>query len=70
MDDTYRIKPEEFYILSCEMDLRIESHEGFIWPNPTIMRNPHNQQLGQTWLILIPTMLIGLYITNNISKKL
>ena len=71
----YRMKPEELYILSYEKgrgrrpwpfsQLRMYSSEGFNWLKTplTIMRNPHNQQLGRTWLIR-PTMIIGLYLIN------
>ena len=57
----YTKKAEELYILSYKKgllpfsQLRMKSSEGFNWPktHPNIMRISHNQQLGQTWLILI-----------------
>ena len=50
---TYMIKPEELYILTFE---KAEGRGLFhrLKTYPTIMRIPHNQQLGHTWLIIIP----------------
>ena len=65
---TYRIKPEDLYILSCEKGrgrrprpfswLRMENPEtsylcNWLKIHPTWMRIPDNQQLGHTWLIII-----------------
>ena len=59
----YRINSEELYILSCGKGRGLET-EVFskaknvelrgLKTHPTKIRNPHNQQLGYTWLIIAP----------------
>ena len=52
-----QIKPEELYLYSLAVEkvdafsqLRMENPKGFNWlkTHPTIMRIPHNQQIGHT----------------------
>ena len=60
------MKPEELSILSCEKGPRPKAEafftakngelRGFKWlkTQPTMIRIPHNQQIGHTWLIIVP----------------